>query len=302
MHDDELATDPALVRRLLEEQFPLWADLSIIAVPSAGTDNVLYRLGGELVARLPRLPSDGQVAKEWRWLPRLAPRLPVEVPVPLALGEPGAGYPMRWSVCRWLEGEPVARERLTNLSQAARDLAAFILALRGIDPAGGPLHGAHNFGRGEPLAARDADVRESLAALRLALPNDFDWDVAAAAWDESLNAPAWDGPPLWLHGDLYAANLLAQDGRLSAVIDFGGLGVDDPACDLMVAWNLFTGESRAAFRAALAPDEASWLRGRGWALSMSLIALPYYLHTNPAMVALSRNTITEILGDNHRGA
>lgn len=164
-----------------------------------------------------------------------------------------------------------------------------------IDPSGGPLHGAHNFGRGEPLAERDADVRESLAALRTLLPEDFDWDAAEAAWDESLNAPVWDGEPLWLHGDLYAPNLLARDGRLSAVIDFGGLGVGDPACDLMVAWNLFTGESRAAFRGALDPDDASWRRGRGWALSMALIALPYYLHTNPAMVAMSRHTLSEVL-------
>lgn len=301
MHDYEIETSPELVRCLLAEQFPHWAGLPITRVASGGTDNALYRIGDDLVARLPFLPSDGQVEKEWRWLPLLAPHLPLEVPAPLALGEPGADYPVRWSVCRWLEGEQVTRERLTDLSQAARDLAGFILALRAIDPAGGPLYGSHNFGRGAPLATRDGDVRASLAALRAMLPDDFDWDAAETAWAESLNAPVWDGAPLWIHGDLYGPNLLARDGRLSAVIDFGGLGVGDPACDLMVAWHLLDRGARAVFRAALDADDAMWARGRGWALSMALIALPYYLHTNPAMVAMSRYTIAQVLGDRSHG-
>lgn len=304
MHEDELDIHPELVRRLLRAQFPRWAALPITRVASSGTSNALYRLGDDLVARLPRDPTEhGIVEKEWRWLPLLAPRLPLASPVPLALGKPDADYPVRWSVCRWLEGQEATREALgesVQAVQAARDLAGFILALRGIDATGAPEPGAHNFGRGEPLAARDEEVREALAALRDALPTDFDWDAAEAVWDDAVNALVWEGEPVWVHGDLYAANLLTREGRLSAVIDFGGLGAGDPAVDLMPAWNLFTGAARTAFRETLLPDEAMWLRGRGWALSMSLIALPYYLHTNPAMVALSRATISEVLASHQR--
>ena len=301
MHEYEIETSPELVHHLLAEQFPQWAGLPVERVASGGTSNALYRIGDELVARLPLDPLEsGILEKEWRWLPRLAPHLPLAVPTPLGMGEPGAGYPQRWLVCRWLEGEQVERERLSDLSQAARDLAGFILALRALDATGGPTPGAHNFGRGEPLAARDADVRESLGGLRAMLPGAYDWDAAEAAWDESANAAVWDRAPLWIHGDLYGANLLARDGRLSAVIDFGGLGVGDPACDLMVGWHLLDSGAREVFRAALGADDASWLRGRGWALSMALIALPYYLRTNPAMVAMSRATISEVLADRAR--
>jgi aminoglycoside phosphotransferase (APT) family kinase protein len=297
MHADEVPTDAELVRRLVAAQFPEWAGLPIRPVPSGGTDNAIYRLGDDLAVRLPRVGwAVGQVGKEHRWLPRLAPHLPLAVPVPLAAGEPGEGYPWPWSVCRWLDGENATLDRLSDPCRAAEELAGFLIALRGIDPAGGPPPGEHNSGRGVPLAERDARVRESLAALN-ELGGEIDTDAAAAIWEDSLAAPAWDGPPVWLHGDLQSGNLLAQNGRLSAVIDFGCLGVGDPACDLMVAWNLFTGESRAAFRATLAPDDASWARGRGWALSVGLIALPYYLPTSPAMVRYARHTIAAVLGD-----
>jgi len=292
MHADEVATDAALVRRLLAAQFPDWVTLPIERVRSAGTDHAIYRLGDELAARLPRIDRvREQVHKEHEWLPRLARHLPLAVPVPLAKGEPGEGYPWHWSVCRWLEGENATHKRLTDLGHAAIALAEFVAALQRIDPTGGPAPGVHNFFRGVPLALRDERTREAIEALHGVV----DTRAATAAWEAALAAPAWRGAPVWIHGDLSAGNLLAVRGRLSAVIDFGGLAVGDPACDLIAAWSLFSGRARDVFRAALAVDDATWARGRGWALSVSLIALPYYRNTNPAIVAEATRTIDEVL-------
>ena len=297
MHAGEIDTDASLVRRLLAAQFPDWADLPIDRVRSGGTDNAIYRLGDDMCVRLPRIErATASVVKEHRWLHLLAPHLPLAIPVPLAKGIPAEGYPWPWSVCRWLRGENAFVERFADLRQAAIALAQFIAALQRIDTAGGPRPGAHNFGRGVPLAIRDADTRAAIAKLH----NLLDTGAVTAAWEADLNAPAWDRPPVWIHGDLHAANLLVDHGRLSAVIDFGGLGVGDPACDFVAAWTLFSGDSRDAFRAALSIDDASWARSRGWALSTGLIALPYYLDTNPVIVAMARRQIDEVLADRKR--
>lgn len=291
MHADEVDTDLSLVGRLLAAQFPRWADLPIEPFRSAGTDNAIYRLGDDMAVRLPRIPgAAGQVEKEHRWLPRLAPLLPLDIPLPLAKGAPDEGYPWQWSVYRWLEGENAAIERIADPGQAATDLAQFVAALRRIDPTDGPPPGEHNSFRGVPLAARYSSTRAAISSLRGTL----DTGAATAAWEAALRAPAWDGPSAWVHGDLQSGNLLAREGRLGAVIDFGCLGVGDPACDLMVAWNLFPAETRDVFRAALPVDDATWARSRGWALSVGLIALPYYRSTNPA--------IDEALADHGHGA
>ena len=235
-----------------------------------------------------------QVDKEQQWLPRLASHLPLAIPLPVGLGMPGEDYPWRWSIYRWLEGETATVERLDDLSQAARELAQFIVALQRIDAREGPPPGPHNFFRGEPLAERDEQTRSAIASLERVL----DAPAATAAWDAALAAPLWHDPPRWIHGDLQArAICLHGIADLSAVIDFGGLGVGDPACDLMIAWTLFSGDSRRAFRAALAVDDATWARGRGWALSMALIALPYYQSTNPVIVAEAMHAINEVLAD-----
>jgi aminoglycoside phosphotransferase (APT) family kinase protein len=270
MHADEVHTDAALVRRLLAAQFPQWVGLPIEPVRSAGTDNTLYRLGDHMAVRLPRKPSAAgpRVEQEQRWLPRLAPLLPLAVPIPLA--DPG---------------------------QAATELAHFIAALERIDPAGGPPPGPHNAFRGVPLARRDAQTRAALAALRGTL----DTNAAAAAWEAALQTPPWDGAPVWIHGDLQPVNLLVQGGRLSAVIDWGCLGVGDPACDLMPAWSAFSADAREIFRAALQVDDATWARGRGWALSFGLIALPYYQSTNPVLAGIARRAIHEAIADHRRG-
>lgn len=294
MHVDEVDTGVSLVIRLLSAQFPQWADLPIEPVPSAGTDNALYRLGDNMVARLPRIHwATEQVDKEFQWLPRLAPFLPLAIPTPLAKGAPDAGYPWHWSVYRWLEGENATIERIADSRQAAIDLAQFIIALQRIDATGGPPPGSHNSYRGEPLAMRDARTRDAIAALRGAI----DADAVTAVWKAAIEAPAWQAPPVWLHGDLQSGNLLAVQGRLSAVIDFGCLGVGDPACDVMAAWMFLSAETRGVFRAMLQADDATWARGRGWALSVGLIALPYYQNTNPVLAGIAQRAIDEALAD-----
>jgi len=291
MHADEIETDVALVRRLLAGQFPDWADLAIDPVVSYGTDHDIYRLGDELAARLPRIGwATGQAAKEAEWLPRLAPQLPLAVPVHVATGYPAEGYPFEWSVYTWLDGED-ANGTIDDLNQAAADLAAFVKALRGVDARN--AHPRPPRGRGAPLAELDEQVRRAIAELG----DRIDGDAAVRSWEESLNASGWEGEEVWVHGDLLPGNLLVVDGRLSAVIDFGGLNVGDPACDLQPAWNVFSGESRIRYRAELEVDDASWLRGRGWALYQAVSALPYYWDTNPGMIRQASHALAQVLAD-----
>jgi aminoglycoside phosphotransferase (APT) family kinase protein len=291
MHADEIDTDVALVRRLLAGQFPHWADLAIEPVVSYGTDHDIYRLGDELAARLPRIGwATEQAAKEARWLPRLAPHLPLAVPVQLAMGHPAEGYPFAWSVYEWLPGEN-ANGKIDDLDQAAVDLAAFVNALRLVDTtdADPRPRGA----RGGPLAELDEAVRRSIAQLG----DRIDGDAVLRSWEESLDASEWDGEEVWVHGDLLPGNLLVVDGRLSAVIDFGCLSIGDPACDLQAAWNVFAGDSRTRYRAELQADDTSWLRGRGWALFQAAVALPYYWDTNPGMIRQASNALAQVLAD-----
>lgn len=297
MHDDEIETDVALVRRLLAGQFPQWAGLRIEPVASYGTDHDIYRLGSHLAARLPRIGwATRQAAKEAEWLPKLAPHLPLALPVQLAMGRPAEGYPFDWSVYKWLPGEN-ANGTIHDLDQAAVDLAAFVKALRQVDTTGAHPRPPH--GRGGPLAEGDEQVRRSIAQLS----DRIDGDATLRSWEESLNASAWGGREAWVHGDLLPGNLLVVNGRLSAVIDWGGLNVGDPACDLQPAWNVFVGDggnggsSRRRFRAELDVDDASWLRGRGWALCQAVSALPYYWDTNPGMIRQASHALAQVLAD-----
>jgi aminoglycoside phosphotransferase (APT) family kinase protein len=288
MHADQVDSDAALVRRLLAAQLPQWADLSIERVASSGTDNAMYRLGADLVVRVPLIHwAAGQVEKECAWLPKLAPDLPLAVPEPLAMGEPAEGYPWRWAVYRWIEGEIARPGCITDLRQAAIDLAEFIVALRALDPAGAPVSQ-----RGVPLVTKDDEIRGAIHEMR----HEFDAGAMTAVWEAAIAAPPWDGPAVWVHGDVKDANLLVRDGRLRAVIDFSCLGLGEPANDLDVAWDLFSGESRDAFRAALGVDDATWARGRGWAL-LAIYGIPYYEHTNPGLVARARRVLNAILDD-----
>ena len=290
MHDGEADIDAPLVRALLAEQFPQWADMRVERVPSSGTDNAIFRLGDTHAVRLPRVAgSAGQVEKESEWLPRLAPALPLALPVPLHIGRPGAGFPWTWGVYEWIEGRSADPEELADPCDAAARLAHFLRTLQELDTTARPAPG----NRGRPLAVRDEEVRRAVAALA----DDLDTAAVTAAWDAALAAPVYPGPGAWIHGDLLPGNLILAQGRLTAVIDWSCLGVADPAVDLMPAWCLFTGKSRAAFRAAMDVDDACWTRGRGWALSVALIQIPYYRYTNPALVATAFRTIGEVLSD-----
>ncbi|MBM4415027.1 MAG: aminoglycoside phosphotransferase family protein [Chloroflexi bacterium] len=289
MQDDELYIDTPLVRRLLAAQLSQWAGLPLRPVESSGSDNVLYRLGDDMVVRLPRRSgrTEDSLDKEIAWLPRLAPQLPLAVPLPLARGRPRDGYPCRWAVFSWLEGETASFELVADPRRAALDLAAFFRSLQAIDVGGAPCPGEHNFVRGVPLAERDAAVHAAIDSLR----GDLEVDAVTATWEAALRAPVWDGPPVWIHGDLNDGNLLVERGRFSGVIDWGGLAAADPACDLMVEWNFLPADAREVFRAALAVDEAMWARARGWALSVVLIATPYDRTTTPVRVAYSLRRI-----------
>jgi aminoglycoside phosphotransferase (APT) family kinase protein len=258
--------DVQLVRRLIAVQFPEWAELPIREAEPQGWDNRTFRLGDGLSLRLPSADRYvAQVEKEQRWLPRLAPHLPLPIPAPVAVGAPGQGYPWPWSINRWLEGEP-AIQGVADLTAFARDVGVFLAALQAIDAGDGPAAGPHSFWRGGPLATYDGDTRVAIAKLA----DRIDGGAASEVWKAAL-AATWAGPPVWVHGDVAVANLLLRNERLAAVIDFGCCAVGDPACDLVLAWTLFEGESRAAFRAVLPLDEGTWVRARGWALWKALI-------------------------------
>jgi aminoglycoside phosphotransferase (APT) family kinase protein len=290
MHADELATDEALVRRLVGAQFPHWAELPIEVLPAGGTDNSIYRLGDELSVRLPRRRdwAAGSLDKEFEWLPRLSPLLPVAVPAPVARGVAGEGYPHEWAIYNWLDGEDATISPL-DLRRAAVELAELLAALQHIDPAGGPPPG----GRGGPLQPRDEATRAGIAALG----DEIDAAAVTEAWEVALTAPHWERPPVWIHGDLDARNLLVKDGQITGVVDWASACVGDPACDMKVAWAVLDRTTRPIFRELLEIDDASWARGRGWAVSQAMIALPYYRHTYPAIVKQAWRWLAEVLAD-----
>ncbi len=304
LHADEREIDVALMRGLLREQFPVHAKLPIRRLESTGTDNVIFRIGEELAARLPRRDRCAPtLLKEMKWVPRLAPHLPLEVPALVAEGLPAEQFPLPWGIYRWLDGRPLGSAADHDLGDAAIRLAAFLKALASLgsasdpklDPAAGPALGEHNSGRGSPLLTRDAETRQAISAVE-----ELGWVDARQAtrvWEEALAAPSWPGSPRWIHGDLTPGNLLAADGRLSAVIDFGCLGVGDPACDLMSAWSYFDDEDRRRFRQAVDADDALWSRGRGWALSWAVIYIPYYHRTNPAGARAARRALDRVLSE-----
>lgn len=287
MHADELPIDVPLVRALLEEQFPEWAGLSLARVPSFGTDNALYRLGADMVVRLPRIAwATRDIEKDARWLEQLRPLLPVEIPRLLGTGVPAEGYPWTWGIYRWLEGENPVVGGIVRPERLARDVGSFVAAVRRLE-----LEDTRPGSRAGPLVARDGEVRRAIAEVA----GEFDAAALTAAWDEALQAPRWDGPPVWTHGDLLRGNLLLRDGRLAAVIDWSLLGVGDPACDTLAAWSVLPPENRGSFREEAGFDDATWARGRGWGLCVGLLQIPYYSQTNPELAENGRHMVRGIL-------
>jgi aminoglycoside phosphotransferase (APT) family kinase protein len=290
-HADTINED--LVRRLIAAQFPQWAHLPVSPAVPQGWDNRTFRLGTAMSVRLPSAAGYSlQTEKEHRWLPVLAPQLPLSIPVPLALGQPGEGFPWQWSVYRWLEGTPTSHACINDVSAFATTLAHFLSALQRIDASDGPLAGPHSAFRGGPLSTYDAETRQAIATLA----DEINPAAATAVWEAAVTTH-WHGPPVWFHGDVAVGNLLLSDGNLDAVIDFGCAGVGDPACDLVIAWTLLTGASRATFRAALPLDAATWFRGRGWALWKALITLAEYRTSNLAKADEARRVLREIFAD-----
>lgn len=291
---DRLDVSTETVARLIAEQFAHWADLPVRPVRHSGWDNRSFRLGDTMLVRLPSAAGYvAQVEKEQRWLPYLAKRLPLPIPEPLAKGKPSQDYPWPWSIYRWLDGDPLALQLPeTNLKLLAQNVAAFLQALHAIDASNGPPAGAHNFHRGGSLLVYDAEARAAIESVS----DEVDAELARTIWDAAL-ASRWRGEPVWVHGDIAEGNLLMQDGRLCAVIDFGSSGVGDPASDLILAWNVLDAESRAVFRQALSLDSATWQRGRGWALWKALIVLAAERGRDESLSEWSRRTIREVMAD-----
>jgi aminoglycoside phosphotransferase (APT) family kinase protein len=263
-----MTIDEDLVRALVREQFPRWADLPVRQVLPGGWDNRTFRLGEDLAVRLPSAEGyAAAVEKEQRWLPALAPQLPLPIPEPVGHGTPTAEYPWAWSVNRWLDGTPALRS-IPDPPRFARDLAGFLTALRSADVTGGPIAGPHSFFRGGDLAVYEAEARAVIDDLP-------DRDLARWAGvvlDRALTT-SWESDPVWVHGDVADGNLLVAGGRLSAVIDFGSSAIGDPSCDLVIVWTSFDRATAAVFQEAVGLDDATWQRAAGWALWKALITL-----------------------------
>ncbi len=287
MHLNEFQIDESLVYKLIKEQFPEFSDLPLGKVASNGTDNALFRLGGDMVVRLPRIEwAVANIDKEFAWLNKIAPFVPFSLPTPLRKGNPTNEYPHSWSIYNWIEG---SNPNINNVSEfVVQEIALFINALHKVDLPNGPLSN-----RGVPLKEKDKETRKAISELA----DMIDTKIVTEIWENALKIPEWSKPPVWIHGDLSLGNLLIKNNQLTAVIDFGNLGMGDPACDLIIAWNLLPAHLRKLFRSKLEIDDATWQRGKGWALSIALIQLPYYKNSNPPLAANALHVIQEIINE-----
>ncbi len=259
--------DIALVKNLIASQIPQWKELHINPVENGGWDNRTFHLGNSMLVRMPSAEKYAdKIQKEFHWLPILAPLLPKEVPIPLVMGKSNEAYPWSWGVYKWLEGKTVASSENIDLNILAQDLGLFLKALYTINPIGGPAAGEHNFYRGGSLVVYDDEVQQSLKTLK----GKIDIKKARNIWESAI-LTQWQKPSVWVHGDIAVGNLLVQNDRLSAVIDFSGLAIGDPACDLAIAWTLFSNSSRQIFKETLFLDQETWNRGKAWAFWKALI-------------------------------
>lgn len=287
-----IPVDVALVRQLVDDQFPHWSELAIKPVVNGGWDNWTFHLGDQMSVRLPSAaPYALAVQKEHRWLPVFAPKLPLPISTPVALGQPARDYPFAWSVYRWLPGRAASTGDIGDSVAFAAALADFLRALQLLDPSDGPEPGVHNWFRGGSLATYSGEVDRCLDVLSDRVPT----EQIRTIWQQALTSP-WDRRPVWFHGDVASGNLLVDNGSLSAVIDFGTCGVGDPACDLAIAWTLLTPAGRGRFRSELGVDDDTWARGRGWALWKTLATYAYAVEDGEP-VAEYEHILNEILAE-----
>ncbi len=296
MKEESVTIDVSLVRRLIASQFPQWKELSIDPVATSGWDNRTFHLGQDMSVRLPSAADyELQVEKEHQWLPKLARALPLSIPIPLVMGKPEYGYPWKWSVYRWLEGETAASAKISDLVKLAIDLAGFLTALQKIDATGGPLPGLHSFFRGGSLSVYDNETRRSINFLK----DKINVTLAIEIWEAAL-VSSWKNPSVWVHGDISVGNLLVRDDKLSAIIDFGQLAVGDPACDLAINWTLFYGKSREAFQEALFLDKETWARARGWTLWKALVVAAGFTDPNNSESKQCWRIIEDVISDHQK--
>jgi len=286
-------TEP-LLRSLLREQAPAFADLPL-QIHASGWDNEIYRLGDHHAVRIPRRAVAAPlIGHEQRWLPVLAPTLPLPVPSPVVAGRPGAGFPWPWSIVPWLPGTAVGRGPAS--AAMAEQLGAFLQALHGPAPADAPS----NQWRGGPLADRDDRVRRDLRDHLPGIVPAPTLTALEARWERLTDVPLFPGPPVWIHGDLHPLNALRDDGRFTAIVDFGDITAGDPATDLLMAWMLFEAPERLVLRRAVAADDATWARAQGWALVLSLVFAAHG-DDDPVMAEIGRAAMIRILGDEPAG-
>lgn len=291
MSNDNLTSDVSLAKQLVKQQFPHWTKLPIKAVESGGTDNNIFRLGAHICLRLPRRPDAiAQVAREQEFLPRFN-NLPLQVPQPLALGKPTNAYTSPWTICNWIDGQEAHLDNIDNVNDMAQQLAQFLTALHQVNIDGAPLASEDTGNRGVDLSLKHLGTSKAINGVS----NEYDAKILTKIWQQARDQPKWQSAPVWLHGDIKPDNLIAKNGQLAAVIDFGLMAVGDPAVDLMLAWSVLPPTARAIFKAILQTDENTWARGRGWALSVSLIALDYYKVSNVKLANLSRHTINQVI-------
>ncbi|MFF3391729.1 aminoglycoside phosphotransferase family protein [Streptomyces sp. NPDC002669] len=296
LHENEIPADETLVRSLLEAQRPEWAGLPL-SPAGAGTDNTMYRLGDHLLVRLPRTGDTSRsVRKEQKWLPRLAPFLSCPIPEPVHAGTPTDAFPLVWSVHRWIDGDDVGPDTVRDWAGLGSDLAAFVQELHRVDLMGATRADGLDWYRGGSLRPCDPWVTKSLDACRTAADSGLDVDALERLWRAALALPEPSGPQVWLHGDLKPTNLLAKEGRLHAVIDFGGLSIGFPDAEHAPVWDL-PPQARHAYWDAMDLDGATWTRARAWAVAVGVSGISYYRDTFPAFVAECRARLRAILTD-----
>jgi aminoglycoside phosphotransferase (APT) family kinase protein len=288
---ERVAMDAATVAGLVADQFPQFAGLAVTPVEHSGWDNHTFHLGDAYKVRLPAsIVYLSQTDKETVWIPRLAPKLPFAVPVPVAVGQPGRGYPFAWSIWGWIDGEPARHHAITDLAAFAEDVADFLVALAACDTQDAPPAGPANFFRAGDLRVYDAEVRDCLERL----DGIVDTPKLKSIWEAAIGSQ-WSRAPVWVHGDIAWGNLLVRDGRLHAVIDFGSAAIGDPACDLVINWTMFDAPARKRFRAVYPADADTWARARGWCIWKAMLVLAQNL--NDAEIAQREAAVLQAVLD-----